>query len=137
MYGKLIFDLIMSIPCGIGNCEKSFDANHIARHRSTHLEKKISCENCEEKFANKEYLKRHIKQRHLKEVKLCEHCGRSFSNPSLLTRHKAVRNKYQFACVHCCMSFKLPSNLQDHLHTVHSEITDPEINVNYNLSSSY
>lgn len=86
------------------------------------------CPECKVSFANKKYLKNHMKR---KCVRLrskegseyeCGYCSHSFKLMSQLTQHMSIHtNGKPFKCQHCDKSFLTKGNLKRHS-VIHKEV---------------
>ncbi|XP_063545692.1 zinc finger and SCAN domain-containing protein 26-like [Cydia strobilella] len=107
------------------DCPKRFKYAHsLAKHRDTHLEKTLSCEQCSKKFGSQALLKMHMKC-HERAARgathRCTYCGKGFFESYNLQVHERThRNERPFTCDICKTSFGTNSSLKRHLKVSHS-----------------
>jgi len=88
-------------------------------------EKIIACDflDCKITFANKDNLKRHIKNVHMKEKPdQCSQCLKTFSDKSQLSRHIEIVHKKvkPYQCSQCLQKFSVKSSLKQHIASLHN-----------------
>jgi hypothetical protein len=87
----------------------------------------VTCNICENIYANVQNLNAHIKAVHDKIKGFeCNKCDKAFSQKHSLKSHiNAVHNKHKdFKCDECEKTFGLNGNLKRHIKTVHDQIND-------------
>lgn len=122
-----------TVPCTFEGCDRKFFNERMMRrhYNGTHLEKyKVKevgehlCPICGKVFANKRYLKTHMKSHSTDRQKLtCKICGNHFlsmySLSNHLKRHEILEPELE--CDECGKMFKLPSDLRVHKLQIHSD----------------
>lgn len=98
-------------------------------HKNTiHQPEKITCETCNEKFANRHTLRNHINTKHTDHANeyLCNICGKTFFKSSLWLFH--MRSKHtaykHIECKFCQNLFLGPKRLAEHIKANHIESGD-------------
>ena len=80
-------------------CDEMFDSNSkLAAHKaSVHPVVSFDCETCRKTFTTRAKLNQHIKDAHSPQI--CNLCNQKFADKNALTQHK--RNKHHFECSEC------------------------------------
>ncbi|XP_045168589.2 zinc finger protein 37-like [Mercenaria mercenaria] len=107
-------------PCEI--CGAVVKHQYLKRHRSTHEERTLACDQCENVYNCKNKLRTHKKQVHTDEKKfICDKCGKSFKAWPYLKQHRQIHIKERnILCPVCPMKFKTAGVFKAHLKT-HSD----------------
>nr|CAD7430695.1 unnamed protein product [Timema monikensis] len=103
-------------------CGKKFvSLENLGVHKYSHLDRaimKMKCQFCEQKFATRQRLKKHIRTHSGERPHLCEVCCRGFSSKSHLERHKLTHTEEKrFYCNYCNYSFIQKGNFKLHTYT--------------------
>ena len=115
-------------------------AQHQNVHRSTSdLPKNLSCDACQYKTSNKDYLKNHKTRMHdmqpgvwICNINSCEEEPKSFINRHLLKKHQEIH--INVFCPVCQRLFGAVRNMKKHLKSAHMPPTDAETSKNSNES---
>ncbi|XP_045168657.2 zinc finger and BTB domain-containing protein 24-like isoform X2 [Mercenaria mercenaria] len=107
-------------PCEV--CGAVVKHQYLQRHRSTHEERTLACDQCDNVYNCKFKLRTHKKQVHTEEKKFtCDECGKSFKAWPYLKQHRQIHIKERnILCPVCPMKFKYAAVLKVHLKT-HSD----------------
>ena len=115
-------------------------ALHQNVHRSTSdLPKNLSCDACQYKTSNKDYMKNHKTRMHdmqpgvwICNINSCEEEPKSFINRHLLKKHQEIH--INVFCPVCQRLFGAVRNMKKHLKSAHKPPTDAETSKNSNES---
>ena len=128
-----IFSLCLSVSGGDGeymlrcpHCSKGFTRTYLLQEhiRSTHGDKvnKHPCPKCEESFALKSQLDKHLTL-HSTTSQVCTICNKTFANVYRLQRHMISHDEStdlrKFKCPECGKAFKFKHHLKEHIR-IHS-----------------
>ncbi|XP_053374494.1 zinc finger protein 567-like [Mercenaria mercenaria] len=107
-------------PCEV--CGAVVKHQYLQRHRRTHEERTLACDQCDNVYNCKFKLRTHKKQVHTDEKKfICDECGKSFKAWPYLRQHRQIHIKERnILCPVCPMKFKYAAVLKVHLKT-HSD----------------
>ena len=85
----------------------------------------LTCDECDEKFENKEDFKEHILVKHQVELFKCDNCEKRCSTEESFKTHlRTVHNNKIFKCDHCKEFCHTKIELKVHIKTKHSEINE-------------
>ena len=73
------------------------------------------CQHCEQKFANRVSLKRHIQSIHGGKIYQCQHCEQKYANRGSLKRHESKT----FQCQHCDQKCTERCSLKTHIQSIY------------------
>ncbi len=62
---------------------------HLGRHRVKHSPETLTCSKCSKKFANKKYLKQHMRVVHESRTFKCRGCNQLFQTKQTMKQHQA------------------------------------------------
>ncbi|KAH3816363.1 zinc finger protein ZFP2-like isoform X2 [Dreissena polymorpha] len=115
-------------PYSCPECSKCFNQNGVLKEHMLIHEgvKPHLCDLCGQYFRTMSNLKAH-KRRHENELRLqCPTCGLYFSGKNALKQHEAIHN-VETTCEMCNIAFNSTDSLQQHLFSVHGELTATQI----------
>ena len=80
-----------------------------------HQNIRSNCEVCDQSFAGKESLRKHMFSIHEGKTFKCDQCGKTYSQITGLSRHKRIVHKgFTFMCEVCCKEFKHFGSFKSH-----------------------